>query len=1370
MKKFTIFILAILATSFVGWAQTTIDFETDGVGYTPSSTYGSGITDIFNRVNPDIGGNSSYLWAAEDITANETLTLDQISVSGASSFTFSIDFLTPNTNDWDSTDELLITYSLDGGAYQNLMWVQAIDDDDYNEPAALDLAFDGAGDYGQELPAITDDHGAGVGNTFQTFTTAAIPLSGNSTLDILLSFNSFTSNDEGIYLDNITVTPVYGGNNPPVIENITQTPSADIGTSTTVSVSADVTDTDGTISTVELYWGTASGSLTNTISMTASGDTYTTSTPIPAQSGGTTVYYEIEATDDDMDATVTSEYSYTVYPFSATLPFTETFDASLGGFYTYSALGATKGWNWGVYGGNGFADINGYDSGETENDWLISPEFNLDMYSNELLTFDTWYGYGTDDANNYLKLHYSTDYSGVGDPSSATWYELAYNQGDEWNWTNAGLVDVSGISGTSVFFAFEYNYEAGNYRHWEVDNFNLFEASLVDVTFQVNLEEQMVTTGVNIAGEFNGWNPTATPMTNTYADVYEVTIQLYQGLTYQFKYIYDGNWESVPAECEYPGTDNRFETIGSSAYTLPLVCYGSCSDCGSPDWNITFRVDMKNETVTGDVYLAGDFNGWSNQTMTNTYADVYELTVLLEEGTYHTYKFKNGPDGWESFIGECVVWDYGDRYMTTPTSDAVLDLVCFNSCEACPVSTNVMINEVDADDYSGDDLEFIELYDGGVGNTDLSGLVVVLFNGSDNLSYSPAIDLDGYATDANGYFVIGDAGVTGVDIVMSNDFLQNGADAVALFIGDETEFPNDTPIPGDLTNLIDALVYDTSDSDDPDLLTLLNPGEPQINENGRGNKDYHSNQRIPNGSGGMRNTYTYDQSPPTPDAPNSSIYTDWTGDVDANWNDAGNWTNGVPTAGLNAAIGDVTPNAFPVLGGGSGGACNDLFIGSGANVTIAPTATLTVNGSFDNWSGSAGLTIQSDATGTGSLLHNSAGVSATVQTYLSGGQWHGVSAPINNALSGVFLGIYLEYFVEATDTWEFIIPEDVSLPAGSGYYAWYADNITVTYDGELNNGDVSPTINYTTGAPANAIGWNIIGNPFASAVEWTGAWPSTNVDATMYMYDGVQYLTWNGSVGTKGNGDAQVGSAFFIRANATAPAITIPQAARKHSSEQFYKEAVEGLFSFNIEGNDYYDKMMVQFADDATIGFDSQYDAYKLDGNDEAPQMYMNFSNTRLTVNALPFANNLTIPVSLEVSQQGTYELNAEFEDAYTVILEDLLTGTFTELSSGSSIAINASPEDDANRFVLHFSGVNSIDDELANAVSIYSYQDHLYVKGQNIVAGQLEVFDILGKSVYAGEINGSDFYQIQLAGTDGYYIVKLVTDSETIVEKLRLK
>ena len=181
-------------------------------------------------------------------------------------------------------------------------------------------------------------------------------------------------------------------------------------------------------------------------------------------------------------------------------------------------------------------------------------------------------------------------------------------------------------------------------------------------------------------------------------------------------------------------------------------------------------------------------------------------------------------------------------------------------------STTLVINEVDADTPGTDSAEFVELYDGGAGNTALTGYTLIFYNGGNDQSYR-AIDLDGYSTNASGYFVVGNSGVPLAAATFPTNTLQQGADAVALFLGDATAFPNGTAIK--TTNLVDEMVYDTGQADDSGLLALLNASQPQINEAGGNDAAAHSNQRCPNGSGGQRNSSPYVQAPPSPGAANN---------------------------------------------------------------------------------------------------------------------------------------------------------------------------------------------------------------------------------------------------------------------------------------------------------------------------------------------------------------------------------------------------------------------------------------------------------------------------------------------------------------------
>jgi len=129
--------------------------------------------------------------------------------------------------------------------------------------------------------------------------------------------------------------------------------------------------------------------------------------------------------------------------------------------------------------GSGYMEINNYNADNAANDWLISPPINLDNYTNEILTFETYKKYADNGITNpETKLYYSTDYSGSGNPSSSTWNSLTYNFPNDNSqvWTSSGDVDLSGITGSSVYIAFQHESSGtggGSTSLWRMDNFEI---------------------------------------------------------------------------------------------------------------------------------------------------------------------------------------------------------------------------------------------------------------------------------------------------------------------------------------------------------------------------------------------------------------------------------------------------------------------------------------------------------------------------------------------------------------------------------------------------------------------------------------------------------------------------------------------------------------------------------------------------------------------------------------------------------------------------------------------------------------------------------------------------------------------------------
>ena len=342
----------------------------------------------------------------------------------------------------------------------------------YGTDAQVDWKVEYSTNGGSSWTQIGANFTAPATNDVQFFS-ETVNVAGNIRIRIKRATEDGTVNRR-LNIDDIELTNYTGGGNiPPVISNITRNPAGEINSATSVSISATITDSDGTVSIAELRWGTSTGIYNNTIAMTTTGGgSYSTTSNIPVQQDGTTVYFVVFAQDNAGGTRLSAQQSYVVRdPATTTLPWSESFDAGFGDVYAYSATGNDKFW---LHSSSGYVYMNGFNTGVLEDDWLILPAFNKDLYENVVLTFDTWKRYGSEDDNNYLKLYYSTNYVGFGDPTSANWTELPFTQpAEEQVWISSGPVDLNALTGENIYLALRYHYDVNFYRLWQVDNIQI---------------------------------------------------------------------------------------------------------------------------------------------------------------------------------------------------------------------------------------------------------------------------------------------------------------------------------------------------------------------------------------------------------------------------------------------------------------------------------------------------------------------------------------------------------------------------------------------------------------------------------------------------------------------------------------------------------------------------------------------------------------------------------------------------------------------------------------------------------------------------------------------------------------------------------
>ncbi len=421
--------------------------------------------------------------------------------------------------------------------------------------------------------------------------------------------------------------------------------------------------------------------------------------------------------------------------------------------------------------------------------------------------------------------------------------------------------------------------------------------------------------------------------------------------------------------------------------------------------------------------------------------------------------------------------------------------------------------------------------------------------------------------------------------------------------------------------------------------------------------------------------------------------------LDANLNIAGDFTN---NGGFNQNTGIVTfdGSTLQTLSGSATTSFGNVTINNSLDndgtVNISGILTLGTNTVFDADGGNnqGNLTLLSTATGTARVATLPAGAliggDVTVQRYLAVETagipiFRYISSPVDgarvnnwsddNSLANTDTYIYDETVAgESFLGWTSVAPGS-SLTPGQGFASLADASVPITLDltGELTQGTVVVDLDYTDSGSDEDVGWNLVGNPYASAIDWDLITKTASVDPGVAVSDNgatgsVEYHFWDGSVGTLTNGRIASGQSFWVLANAAGQSITIEESSKITTNTVFYRktDVVPDVLSITLvddKGID--DATFIRLRENATAEFDQAIDIPKRVNGIFNIASYSD-DGSILAINAYDqLPNGKTITLDLFNINPGDYTLTIDntFEPSTVFILVDNFLGEEIEIN-----------------------------------------------------------------------------------------------------------
>jgi len=274
------------------------------------------------------------------------------------------------------------------------------------------------------------------------------------------------------------------------------------------------------------------------------------------------------------------------------------------------------------------------------------------------------------------------------------------------------------------------------------------------------------------------------------------------------------------------------------------------------------------------------------------------------------------------------------------------------------------------------------------------------------------------------------------------------------------------------------------------------------------------------------------------------------------------------------------------------------------------------------------------------------------------------------------------------------------LGVGQGIEVWSGDTITgtmpftVDLHGVPNQGDITLPVTYTSTGTVAEDGWNLIGNPYPSTIDWDSPdWTKTNIANAIQILnpDSQQYATYvNGASANGGSRFIASQQAFWVYASASAPSLIAKESVKSANDVTFFKSgSISAGMTIKLDGFGMSDECVLRHVEDAIDDYELDYDAYKLYGGwGTYPNISLiNTTQEDLTVHSFDKQfQEWEIPVKVIVFANGFYDItfsNISELDVPCLKLEDTYTGQIYPISEGNAINIELSDTTTLPRFKL---------------------------------------------------------------------------------------